>query len=254
MTPCWWGPGKGSHSTSWLFVGFLLVVVVRPTTALPFHTGATETQVGKTQHLGVIVGCYKNLAWIISGWLHIDLLLVGAVMIAVSEHLRAFAAGLQLPAPCSLGGMTACPQNWLTEGYFPNDSGCSCPEMNDLLYFKWQADCFHSTLTPGSAAVTLFSGSGASSLKEAVGTVGAGFHLDYGKQREKHVSCRSKPRLVFDLRPGSWSFSAVSASSFLQTAQSLVRHSCWWAGFPTFKLSVGRLIMHKYDSSIHLLT
>lgn len=91
-------------------------------------------------------------------------------------------------------------------------------------------------------------------IKRGGGTVGAGFHLDYGKQREKHVSCSSKPRLVFDLRPGSWSFSAVSASSFLQTAQSLVRHSCWGAGFPTFKLSVGRLIMHKYDSSIHLLT
>lgn len=174
-----------------------------------------------------------------------DLLLVGCAVI--SEHLRAFAVGLRLPAPgCSLGGMTVCPQNWLTEGYFPNDSGCSCPEMNDLLYFKWQADYFHSTLTPGSAAPPLCSAAARlRSLKEAVGTVGAGFHSDYGKRRETRVSCRSKPRLVFDQRAASWGFSALSASDFLQTAQSLVKQGCWWAGFPTFRLSVGRFITHK---------
>lgn len=98
-------------------------------------------------------------------------------MIAVTEHLRAVAAGLQVPAPCSLGGATVCPQNWLTEGYFPNDSGCSCPEMNDSLYFKWQADCFHSTLTPGSAAVTLFSGSGTSVVKRGGGNRRCRFSL-----------------------------------------------------------------------------
>lgn len=92
------------------------------------------------------------------------------------------------------------------------------------------------------------------SLKEAVGTAGAGFHLDYGKRREAHVSCRSKPRLVFDQRPGSWGFSAVAASDFLQPAQSLLRHWCWWAGFPIFRLSVGSLITHKHDSGINLLT
>lgn len=129
------------------------------------------------QHLRIIIGCYKNLAWIMCGWLHIDWVLVGCVVRAVTEHLRAFAAGLQFPAPCSLGGMTVCPQNWLTEGYFPNDSGCSCPKMNDLLYFKWQADCFHSTLTPGSAAVTLFSGSGASVIKRGGGNRRCRFSL-----------------------------------------------------------------------------
>lgn len=69
----------------------------------------------------------------------------------------------------SLGGMTLCPCNWLTEGYFPNDSGCSCPEMNDLLYLKWQTGCFHSTLAPGTAAVTLFGGSGALVIKRGGG-------------------------------------------------------------------------------------
>lgn len=80
---------------------------------------------------------------------------------------------------CTLlsGRNDVCPQNWLTEGYFPNDSGRSWPEMNDLLYFKWQADCFHSTLTPGSAAFTLFSGSGASVIKRGGGNRRCRFSL-----------------------------------------------------------------------------
>lgn len=32
----------------------------RPFPPVPFHTGATETQEGRAQHLGFIIGCYKT--------------------------------------------------------------------------------------------------------------------------------------------------------------------------------------------------
>lgn len=245
-------PGKGNH---WLFVEFLLILW--PTTAVPFHTGATETQVEKAQHLGVIIGCCKNLAWTISGWLHVDLLLVGCVMIGSQWTSQSFCCWT--PAPCTrqLSGRNECvpPQNWLTGGYFPNDSGCSCPEMNDLLYFKWQADCFHSTLTPGSAALTLFSGSGASVIKRGGGNRRCRFSL--GLREAERNACfpagQSHGWSLIRVRPAEVS-AQLSAPDFLQPAQSLVRNGCWWAGFPTFRLSVGRFVTHKHDSSINLLT
>lgn len=85
-----------------------------------------------------------------------------------------------------------CPQNWLTEGYFPNESSRSCPEMNDLLYFKWQADGFHSTLAPGSAAVTLFSGSRASVIKRGCGNRRRWFSLGLREAERKACFLRVK--------------------------------------------------------------
>lgn len=92
---------------------------------------------------------------------------------------------------------------------------------------------------------TLFSGSEASVIKRGGGNRRCRFSLGLREAERNACFCRSKPRLVFDQRAASWGFSALSASDFLQTAQSLVRQGCWWAGFPTFRLSVGRFITHK---------
>lgn len=105
--------------------------------------------------------------------------------ISAPVHHRPFSSGLQFPAPCSMGEWL-CPWNWLTEGYFPNDSVRSWPEMNDLLYFKWQTGCFHSTLAPGSATIALFSGSRASVIKRG----GGGFTWIMGS--EENISGKSK--------------------------------------------------------------
>lgn len=118
--------------------------------------------------------------------------------------------------------------------------------MNDLLYFKWQTKCLHSTLAPGSATVALFSGNSATVIKRGGGnrrTVPVSLGLSEAERK-----C-FRQWLVFDQRSGGWGFNAVSVFDFLQTAQSLVRYWCWWADFPTLRLFVRKLITYKQHRS-----
>lgn len=176
-----------------------------------------------------------------------DLLLVGCVMIGSQWTSQSFCRWT--PAPCTrlLSGRNNCvPPELADRRIFSKWLGLLMPRNEWLALFQMTGWLLSQHTYSWQRRPPLCSASARlRSLKEAVGTVGAGFHSDYGKRRETHVSCRSKPRLVFDQHAASWGFSALSASDFLQTVQSLVRQGCWWAGFPTFRLSVGRFITHK---------
>lgn len=82
---------------------------------------------------------------------------------------------------------------------FPMTRGSACPEINDLLYFKWQTHFFPSTLALGSPSVTLFSNNIGSLIKEPVGTLNTDFSWIPGrKKKKKHASQESKLQLLFD--------------------------------------------------------
>ena len=83
-------------------------------------------------------------------------------------------------------------------GYFSNDWRSSCPEINDLLYFKWQTYFFASTLALGSPLLTLFSSNIGSLIKGASGNTECWFYLDSRKQKTMHAPHEYNLLLLFD--------------------------------------------------------
>lgn len=85
-------------------------------------------------------------------------------------------------------------------GYFPNDERNSCPEINDLLYFKWQTHFFARTLALGKPLVTLLSNNIGSLFRRASGKTKCWLNLDSGEWKQMHASQELNRLLPFDVK------------------------------------------------------
>lgn len=177
-----------------------------------------------------IYGWYKTTARIISSWFHIDQLLVGCVMISVTEHLRPFVTGLQFPASLFPGRNDSVPLELADRKIFSKWLGLLMP---------WNECCALFQMTERLLSQHTCSWQ-RRPLKEAVGNAGATFPWITG----------SGEKSTFPMSQ-SWGCSLIRgqgpevlAPDFLQIAQSMViqllvgrfPHSwtlCWEANYDT---------------------